>query len=310
MGSKTQIAAVALALLVPTVVGQGLRAQDLAAPGRAIEPPQTDTLPPALPDRRAREQDGRLALLPPLIPAPGRPIRLADSLAMSLRNVETVQVNLSVRTGHGGGRFEAAKAFIPLVDMPQLQVGFSRVTGPAAGTQSVIFPDATLGVPLLTQPGLTNAELNRFNIFLPLDPSGHITALPIAEEGIRAKELMEQLIRRAQAVLAAQRYFEAKQIGYGQRVAGAGAYVARETLGLVERKLREKQAHDVELSQAKVDALEEPGSSWPTWARPSESRSADSAWRCISAGCSCPRSLDRLRSSRTPPLPLISPNRT
>src|SRR5262249_56858993 len=64
---------------------------------------------------------------------------------------------------------------------------------------------------------------------------------------------MEQLVRRAQAVLAAQRYFEAKQIGYGQRVADAGAYVAGETLGQVERKLREKQAHDVELSQARGD---------------------------------------------------------
>src|SRR5262249_59317168 len=102
-------------------------------------------------------------------------------------------------------------------------------------------------------PGLLNPDLNRFTIFLPLDPSGHITALPIAEEGIRAKELMEQLVRRAQAVLAAQRYFEAKQIGYGQRVADAGAYVAEETLGLVERKLRERQAHDVQLSPAKLD---------------------------------------------------------
>jgi outer membrane protein TolC len=171
---------------------------------------------------------------------------------LSLRNVETVQANLTVRTATVA-RFEALKAFIPLMDLPQLQVGFSRVTGPAFSHQSIIFPDVTDGVPLLTQPGLTNAELNRFNIFLPLDPSGHITALPIAEEGIRAKELMEQLVRRAQAVLAAQRYFEAKQIGYGQRVADAGAYVARETLRLVERKLAEKQAHDVELSQARVD---------------------------------------------------------
>ena len=156
-------------------------------------------------------------------------------------------------------RFEALKAFIPLVDLPQLQVGLSRVTGPATGSQTVIFPDITGGTPFLSQPGLVNAELNRFNIFLPLDPSGHITALPIAEEGIRAKELMEQLVRRAQAVLAAQRYFEAKQIGYGQRVADAGAYVAGETLGLVERKLREKQAHDVELSQARVDVGQSPG---------------------------------------------------
>ena len=171
---------------------------------------------------------------------------------MSLRNVETVQANLSVRTATVA-RFEALKAFIPLVDMPQLQVGLSRVTGPAAGNQSVIFPDATLGTPFFSQPGIVNAELNRFNIFLPLDPSGQITALPIAEEGIRAKELMEQVVRRAQAVLAAQRYFEAKQIGYGQRIADAGAYIAWETLALVARKLREKQAHEVELSQARVD---------------------------------------------------------
>ncbi len=251
-GTKTQIAVAAFALLLPAVVGRGLRAGDLPAPHRAIEPPQADTLPPALPEPPDREQDGRPSLPPPAPPALGRPIRLAESLALSLRNVETVQANLSVRTATVA-RFEALKAFIPLVDLPQLQVGLSRVTGPATGSQTVIFPDITDGLPFRNQPGLVNGELNRFNIFLPLDPSGHITALPIAEEGIRAKELMEQLVRRAQAVLAAQRYFEAKQIGYGQRVADAGAYVAGETLGLVERKLREKQAHDVELSQARVD---------------------------------------------------------
>ena len=252
MGTKTQIAVAAFALLLPAVVGRGLRAGDLpAAPPRDRAAP--DRHPPSRLAGAARaEQDGRPSLPPPAPPAPGRPIRLAESLALSLRNVETVQANLSVRTATVA-RFEALKAFIPLVDLPQLQVGLSRVTGPATGSQSVIFPDVTLGTPFLSQPGLVNAELNRFNIFLPLDPSGHITALPIAEEGIRAKELMEQLVRRAQAVLAAQRYFEAKQIGYGQRVADAGAYVAGETLGLVERKLREKQAHDVELSQARVD---------------------------------------------------------
>ena len=198
MGTKTQIAAAAFALLLPAVVGRGLRAGDLPAPHRAIEPPRTDTLPPALPEQPAREQDGRPSLPPPAPPAPGRPIRLAESLALSLRNVETVQANLSVRTATVA-RFEALKAFIPLVDLPQLQVGLSRVTGPATGSQTVIFPDITAGTPFVNQPGLVNAELNRFNIFLPLDPSGHITALPIAEEGIRAKELMEQLVRRAQA---------------------------------------------------------------------------------------------------------------
>jgi outer membrane protein TolC len=249
---KSLIAMTFTAVLLRAVVGQGLRAGELPAPRHATEPPRADALPPALPDQPAHERDGRLSLPIPARPAPGRPIRLADSLALSLKNVETVQANLSVRTATVA-RFEALKAFVPLVDMPQLQVGLSRVTGPVGGNQTVIFPDITGGTPFANQPGLVNAELNRFNIFLPLDPSGHITALPIAEEGIRAKELMEQLVRRAQAVLAAQRYFEAKQIGYGQRVADAGAFVAGETLGLVERKLREKQAHDVELSQATVD---------------------------------------------------------
>ena len=252
MGAKAHIAVTALALLLPAVVGRGLRAGDIPQPRHALEPLQADTLPPALPEQPAREQDGWLSLPRPAPPAPGRPIRLADSLALSLRNVETVQANLSVRTATVA-RFEALKAFVPLVDMPQLQVGLTRVTGPVSGSQTVIFPDVTGGTPFVNQPGLVNAELNRFNIFLPLDPSGQITAMPIAEEGIRAKELMEQLVRRAQAVLAAQRYFEAKQIGYGQGVANAGAFVAVETLGLVERKLREQQAHDVELSQARVD---------------------------------------------------------
>jgi outer membrane protein TolC len=252
VGTKSQIALASLTLLLPAMAGSGLDAGDVPPPRRVIVRAQTDRLPAALPLEPGRDGAGRLCLPPPAPAANGRPIKLADSLALSLRNVETVQANLSVRTATVA-RFEALKAFVPLMDLPQLQVGMSRVTGPVYGSQSIIFPDATLGTPFFNQPGIVNAELNRFNIFLPLDPSGHITALPIAEEGIRAKELMEQLVRRSQAVLAAQRYFEAKQIGYGQRVADAGAFVAFETQGLVERRLLEKQAHDVELSQAKVD---------------------------------------------------------
>jgi outer membrane protein TolC len=252
VGTKTPIALAALAFLLAALAAREVHAGDIPPPRRVIEPPQTGGLPPALPVEPAPEPVGRLALPPPSPAAPGQPIRLADSLALCLRNVETVQANLTVRTATVA-RFEALKAFVPLMDLPQLAVGFSRVTGPVSGNQNVIFPDITAGVPLLTQSGINDAALSRFNIYLPLDPSGHITALPIAEEGIRAKELMEQLVRRSQAVLAAQRYFDAKQIGYGQRVADAGAYLAVETLGLVERKLREKQAHDVELSQAKVD---------------------------------------------------------
>jgi outer membrane protein TolC len=180
-----------------------------------------------------------------------RPIRLADALAMSLRNVETVQANLEVRTATVA-RFEALKAFVPLMNLPQLAVGFNRLTGAATTGQNIIFPDVTDGVPLVGRPGLDYAQLSRFNIFLPLDPSGHITALPIAEEGIRAKVMMEQLVRRYQAVLAAQRYFDAKQIQYGLRVSSSGINLAAENLGFFERKLREQQAHDVEISQAKV----------------------------------------------------------
>jgi hypothetical protein len=122
--TRTQIAVAVFALLLPSVAGQGLRARDLPAPRRAIELPQSDTLPQALPEQPAREQEGRPSLPPPVPPAPGRPIRLAESLALCLRNVETVQANLSVRTATVA-RFEALKAFIPLVDLPQLQVGLS-----------------------------------------------------------------------------------------------------------------------------------------------------------------------------------------
>ena len=252
MGTKTQIAVTAFALLLPAVVGRGSPRWRLARARPAIEPPQADTLPPALPEQPA--QRARRPAVPSSAgrPAPGRPIRLADSLALSLRNVETVQANLSVRTATGGAVRGAEGVHSTRGHAPA--PGWPEPGHRPRDRQSVRhLPRLTFGTPFLNQPGLVNAELNRFNIFLPLDPSGHITALPIAEEGIRAKELMEQLVRRAQAVLAAQRYFEAKQIGYGQRVADAGAYVAWETLGLVERKLREKQAHDVELSQARVD---------------------------------------------------------
>ena len=216
----------------------------------AVEPRDADLLPPALPLDPESDAPVRPTLPPFTRAAGGRPIRLADSLGESLRNVETVQANLAVRTATVA-RFEALKAFVPLANMPSVQAGFSRVTGPVSG-QNVLFPDVTSGVPLVGQPGLDHAEVNRFNIFLPLDPSGHITALPIAEEGVRVKELMEQIVRRSQAVLAAKRYFEAKQIGYGLR-RPTPAYVAGEYLGLVERKLRERQAHDVEVTQARVN---------------------------------------------------------
>jgi outer membrane protein TolC len=229
-----------------------LCAQAPPPPGSTSDSNDTEVTLAPLPEEPRPIPERSLRLPPPSTPDLGPKLRLGDAMALSLRNVETVQANLTVRTATVA-RLDALKAFVPLINMPQLQVGLSRLTGTPNNGQTIIFPDITGGTPFVGQPGLDHAELNRLNIFLPLDPSGHITALPIAEEGIRAKELLEQLVRRSQAVLAAQRYFEAKQIRYGQLVADAGLYVSNENLGLVQRKLRERQAHDVELTQARID---------------------------------------------------------
>lgn len=183
----------------------------------------------------------------PSAPCPP-PLRLADAIRRSLANVETVQANVAVQTATVG-RFEALKQFIPLVNLPQLMVGFRQFSGSG---NVLIFPDVTDGALLVGQPGLQPAALNRVNLFLPLDPSGHITALPIAEEGIRAKLLMEQLVRRSQVMLGIQHYFETKQILYGIRTAQLGLALARENLALTQRKLVEKQTHDVEVTEARV----------------------------------------------------------
>jgi len=188
----------------------------------------------------------------PLAPPSPTTLRLSDALARSLANVQTVKANVAVQNA-AIGRFEALKHFVPLGELPQLMVGFRRFNGSSSDNLNIIFPDVTGGTPLVGRPRLDHAELNRVNFFFPLDPSGQITALPIAEEGIRARLLMEQLVRRSQVVLAAQHYYEAKQLVYGIRTARLGLDFAGQNVGLVERKLREKQAHDVELTQARTD---------------------------------------------------------
>ena len=107
------------------------------------------------------------------------PLRLAGALSSSLANVQTVQANVAVQSATVG-RFEALKAFVPLIELPQIMVGFRRLSGLTSDSTNVIFPDITGGTPLAGRPRLDHAELNRLNLFLPLDPSGHITALPIA----------------------------------------------------------------------------------------------------------------------------------
>jgi outer membrane protein TolC len=178
-----------------------------------------------------------------------QPLCLADAIRRSLANVETVQANVAVQTATVA-RFEALKEFLPLMNLPQIAAGFRKM----AGTGSILlFPDVSDGIPLVGQPGLDRATLNRVNLFFPLDPAGQLTVLPIAEEGIRVKVLMEQLVRRSQMILAIQRYYEAKQFPYAIRTARTGLEFARGTRILTERRLAEKQAHEVEVTEARVN---------------------------------------------------------
>src|SRR5579884_3991395 len=210
-----------------------------ADPSSSSEEKEKEELPPP---RRINDASSSLSM--PSLP----PLRLTDAIRRSLANVETVQANVALQTATVG-RFEALKQFIPLVNLPQLMVGFRQLSGPGS---ILILPDVTDGVVLTGRPGLQQAALNRFNLFFPLDPSGQITALPVAEEGIRAKVLMEQLVRRSQVMLAIQHYFETKQLLYGIRTAQLGLNFARENLALTQRKLEQKQAEDIEVSEARV----------------------------------------------------------
>lgn len=226
-----------------------------APPPETLPPPRPEpggtTVPPVGPGAPRAQPGGtgapRTAPSGLIVP-PGPLLRLSDAIRRSLANVTTVQANVAVQTATIA-RFEALKNFIPLVNLPQLMVGFRQFAGPG---NILIFPEATGGVVLQGRPGLQQAALNRFNMYFPLDPSGHITALPIAEEGIRSRVLMEQLVRRSQAMLAIQHYFESKQLVYGIRTAQLGLNFAQEHRELTERLLEKKQAHDVELTEARV----------------------------------------------------------
>jgi hypothetical protein len=178
------------------------------------------------------------------------PLRLSDAIRRSLANVQVVRADVSVRSA-GVARFDALKQFIPLVALPQFMSGFNQFT---PGKDTLInFPDVMGFTQFAGLPNLQHLADSRVSLMLPLDPSGQITALPIADEGVRAKLLMEQLVRRSQAALAIQNYFEAKQVQYGIRVAHVAVDLAEETLGLLERKNRENQAYDVEVSQARIN---------------------------------------------------------
>lgn len=180
--------------------------------------------------------------------APAAPLRLVDAIRLSLANVETVQANIAVRTA-AVARFDALKQFVPLINLPQLAVAFNKLAGSG---KIMILPDVTDGALLVGNPMLQQAALNRVSMFFPLDPAGHITALPIAEEGVHAKIVMEQLVRRSQVMLAIQDYYAAKQLQYGIRTALLGVALARENLDLTRRKLRQRQSHDVEVGEAMV----------------------------------------------------------
>lgn len=211
----------------------------IRAGGEPGAPPPPEGLPPA-------------KTVPAGQPADTPPTRLSDALGQSLVNVQVVQAHVAVRTA-GVARFEALRSFVPLSNLPVLEVAFRRLSGNSTDGTNVIWPDITGGTPLVGRPGLDHADLNRMNLFFPIDPSGFITTLPIAEEGVRAKELMEHLIRRSQAVVAAQRYFEAKQVPYGLRAGALALEFSRQSLGRAERRLAQKQIEDIEVSQAQVN---------------------------------------------------------
>lgn len=186
---------------------------------------------------------------PGLEPVLACPLNLETAMARSLENVRVVQAAVSTRTATVA-RFEAMKHFVPLSSMPQLVVGLSNIAGRSSSAS--IFPDVTGGTPFFGE-GLIHAELSRANMFFPLDPSGQITALPIANEGIRAKRIMEDLVRRSQVELAAQNYFEAKRLRHAAATARLAAELARRIETQVSRKLESGQAHDLDLTQAKAD---------------------------------------------------------
>jgi outer membrane protein TolC len=214
----------------------GLLALAVALAGRAAAQPAD--LPPVAVEPPAGPHGPHL-----------QPLSLADAIRRSLANVETVQANVTVQRATVA-QFEALKEFVPLVNLPQLAVGFRNLSNPG---NILIFPDVTDGALLSGRPGLDRAALNRVNLYFPLDPAGQLAALPIAEEGVHVKVLMEQLVRRSQMMLAVQGYYEAKQIPYGIRTARAAAELARQTRELTQRRLAEKQAHEVELSEARVN---------------------------------------------------------
>ncbi len=253
------------ALLFPGRTSAPAQSQSAASPVREAAPtaeegspgnlpPALPDLPPALPeepDRFRSPGTGAIDWAPDRVPGELlRPLRLADAIRRSLANVQIVQANVAVRSAQVA-QFDALKQFVPLVNLPQFMAGFNQFN---SGKDTLInFPDVMGFTQFAGLPGLNHLAASRVNLLLPLDPSGQITALPIAEEGVRAKLLMEQLVRRSQAALAIQHYFEAKQLQYGIRVGRMAVDLAQETLGFMERKLLEKQAYEVEVSQARID---------------------------------------------------------
>ena len=154
-----------------------VRAQN-AAPSATEAGEARVPAPPATAEAGESRTPAPPATVVSFVPPP-LPLDLEAAIRLSLANVETVQANVSVQTATVA-RFEALKEFIPLVNLPQLAVAFNQLGGPG---KVLILPDVTGGALLEGSPGLQQASLNRANLYFPLAPSGHITALPIAEGG-------------------------------------------------------------------------------------------------------------------------------
>jgi hypothetical protein len=116
-------------------------------------------------------------------------------VAQNLANGPVVQANVATRNAEVG-RMDAPKSFLPVITIPQLAYGLRRARG--EGTPPIAFPGITLsGSTCNGFPKLDRVASNGLNLFFPLDPSGQIAVLPVAEHGIRVRELMEEQARRS-----------------------------------------------------------------------------------------------------------------
>ena len=186
-------------------------------------------------------------------PAPGHhavPLCLADAIRRSLANVETVRANVAVRTAQVA-QFDALKEFVPLVTMPQLLVGFNQFT-PGSGHEhhfSRRHRRHAAGGPARGEQRPAQSRLARLAAGSLRPHHG------LADR--RGGNPCQAADGAARAPLAGGPGDPGLLRSQADSVRHPGRPAGRDPgpgdAGSDGRKLLEKQAHDVELSQARVD---------------------------------------------------------